>query len=61
MVERGGSPFLKISGVLDYLVVTGEKYIQDNFCLDKREIYLKGGFHRTAADDVEPSQININI
>ena len=61
MVERGGAPFLQISGVPDYLVVAGEKYIQDNFCLDIREIYLKEELHRTAADDVEPSQINISI
>ena len=61
MVERGGAPFLQISGVPDYLVVAGEKYIQDNFCLDIREIYLKEEFHRTAADEVELSQINISI
>ena len=54
MVERGGSPFLKISGVLDYLVVTGEKYIQDNFCLDIKEIYLREESPRTVADIVKP-------
>ena len=61
MVERGGAPFLQILGVPDYLVVTGGKYIQDNFCSNIREIYFKEEFHRTAADDVEPSQINISI
>ena len=60
-MERGGAPFLQISGVPDYLVVTGEKYIQDNFCLDIREIYLKEEFHRTAADVVKPLQIHISI
>ena len=51
-MERGGSPFLQISGVLDYLVVTGEKYIEDNFCFDVKQIYLKEDFPRTAADIV---------
>ena len=61
MVERGGAPLFQILGVPDYLVVTGEKYIKDNFCLDIKQIYLREEFPRTAADVVKPLQIHISI